>query len=59
MVHVDQDLDISRWDGGTYNDVPDLEFLWVHPVVVVWLRLGLLAAQSDVEHLEVMFWCVW
>jgi hypothetical protein len=34
----------------TYNNLPDKEFLWIHPSIVVGLGLWLLAAQLYMEH---------
>jgi hypothetical protein len=33
-----------------YNDCPDFELFHVHPVVVVRLWYGFVAAQADVKH---------
>jgi hypothetical protein len=34
----------------TYDNMPDLHFFRVHPVVIVGLGFGLFAAQADVKH---------
>jgi hypothetical protein len=34
----------------TYDNVPDLRFFGVHPIVIVGLGFGLFATQADVKH---------
>jgi hypothetical protein len=49
-------MGLGQWVGlteCTHDNLPDVEFLWIHPIVIVRLWFSLFTTQANMKHCDV------
>lgn len=55
-------MGLGQWIGlteCTHDNLPDVEFLWIHSIVIVGLWFSLFTAQANVKHCDVDACCLY